>query len=274
MTYDELTIEMPASAAVAGTAGEPERPVVTDWRWEKHAARERDRQEPQDGEPECNYCNSMRYVVDLKGELKPCPLCRVVDKWRGEKLAKYSSASGKARTQTFKNFKTTTPALRTLRDLVRDFAQAPRHWLFVHGRAGNGKTHLCAAAYNALAAAGREAYFVSMPDLLASLKALFDESNRKEEHDTYQRRLQMYQRAEVLIVDDLGAERQTDWTDGVLFELLDYRYRNQLATLLSSNLDPHDTARFDARLISRWHDSAFSTVIKNTAPDYRQVKQP
>lgn len=249
--------------------------VVYDWRWEPHSGRDAmPRQEPRDEKAPCNVCNSMRFVIDPQGNLKPCPACRVAIDWRAQKTAAYSSNAGKARTQTFTNFRTFAPALKTLRDIVRAWAESPRGWLFVYGGVGNGKSHLCAAAYNEAAARGHEAIFISMPDFLASLKALFDEANRREERDTYQARLRTYQKTQALILDDLGSERQTEWSDGVLFELLDYRYRNQLATLLSSNLDPRDDKAFDARLISRWHDSSFSTVIKNTAPDFRQRKTP
>lgn len=236
--------------------------IVSDWRAEKFTP---------DGDHEpCNYCNSMRFVVGLDGKMKPCPLCRVAQGWKTERTSAYSSSAGKSKTQAFENFKCDTPALKTLRNIVFEFASNPHNWLVVHGTPGNGKTHLCAAAYNEIMKRGNDCIFVSMPDLIASLKSLFDEATRNAEHETYSQRLKIFQQVDVLVIDDLGAERQTEWTDGVLFELLDYRYRNQLATLISTNQDPHDKTVFDARLISRWHDSEFSTVVRNTALDYRQ----
>ncbi len=237
------------------------RQLVSEWRSERY--------EPDDQHAPCNYCNSMRFIIASDGARKPCPVCHVAQGWKTQRTDAYSSNAGKSKAQTFDTFKVDTPALKTLRNIVFDYATNPHGWLVIHGAPGNGKTHLCAAAHNELAARGVDCIFVSMPDLIASLKSLFDESTSLLEHQTYSQRLRIYQAVEVLVIDDLGAERQTDWTNGVLFELLDYRYRNQLATLISTNQDPNDKLVFDARLISRWHDSAFSTVIRNTAADYR-----
>jgi len=41
----------------------------------------------------------------------------------------------------------------------------------------------------------------------------------------------------VLLVDDLGAERYTEWVQEQIVQLLDYRYRNNLSTIITSNLN-------------------------------------
>jgi DNA replication protein DnaC len=71
----------------------------------------------------------------------------------------------------------------------------------------------------------------------------------------------------VLILDDLGAETGSAWSDGVLFEILDYRYRNRLPTMIATNVAPDD---FDPRIASRMQDRSFCTVIENAAPDFRR----
>ena len=55
--------------------------------------------------------------------------------------------------------------------------------------------------------------------------------------------------------------------DGVLFEILDYRYRNRLPTMIATNIAPDD---FDPRIASRMQDRAFCTVMENAAPDFRR----
>lgn len=70
----------------------------------------------------------------------------------------------------------------------------------------------------------------------------------------------------VLILDDLGAERLTEWGEEQLFLLLDYRYRHQSPTVVITN-EPLET--LPARIYSRLGDRALSTVVYNPAPDFR-----
>ena len=136
----------------------------------------------------------------------------------------------------------------------------------MYGPPGSGKSHLCAAVRNALGQRGKASVFVSMPDLLESLKALMDAEGDRE---TYTGRLEKYQRAPLLILDDIGAEKRSDWSESVLFEIVDFRYRNKLASLFVTNLDPFSPDDFDPRVVSRWTDAQLSMVVHNGAPDYR-----
>ncbi|NJM42405.1 MAG: hypothetical protein HC853_17535 [Anaerolineae bacterium] len=72
-------------------------------------------------------------------------------------------------------------------------------------------------------------------------------------------------------MDDLGAETARDWTEAVLFEILDYRYRNQLSTVVVTNLVlPELTSdELDPRITSRLQDTSLCTVVETRAQDYR-----
>lgn len=227
---------------------------------------------PTDGGPDCDYCDNRRYVLDAQGNLKPCPKCGVAQNWKIRALDVYSSRNGAALSQTFFNFKTIfngeeDKLLHACLIAAEDFAYQPDHkWLIMWGRRGNGKTHLCAAVANHLVNAGIAALFMTMPDLLASLRQAMD-LQANTEQESYSGRMNTFKNAPVLILDDLGAEGNSDWSDAVLFEILDYRYRNRLPTMMVTNcaLDA-----FDPRIASRMQDTALSTVIENYAPDFRK----
>jgi DNA replication protein DnaC len=227
---------------------------------------------PTDGGPDCRYCGNRRYVLDSAGNLKPCPECGVAQTWKVKAVDAFSSRSGAAMKQTFFNFKTRfngveDALLRDCLEAAEEFAEEPDgRWLVLWGERGNGKSHLCAAVANHLIAGGRAALFISMPDLLASLRQAMD-LQANTEQESYSRRMNTFKTASVLILDDLGAEGKSDWSDSVLFEILDYRYRNHLPTMIVTNcaLDA-----FDPRIASRMQDTLFSTVIENRAPDFRQ----
>jgi DNA replication protein DnaC len=227
---------------------------------------------PIDGGPDCDYCHNRRFVLDESGTIKPCPICGVAQIWKVHSVDSFSSRSGAALKQTFFNFKTTfkgkrDPLLHNCLESAEEFANNPDHrWLVIWGDRGNGKSHLCAAVANHLITAGIAALFITMPDLLASLRQAM-ELQANTELESYTGRISTFKTAPVLILDDLGAEGTSDWTDSVLYEILDYRYRNRLPTMIVTNcaLDA-----FDPRIASRMQDAGLSTVIENKAPDYRK----
>lgn len=228
--------------------------------------------EARDGGSDCAHCGNKRFVIDAHGNLKPCEHCGVAQEWKVKSVRAFSSRGGRANVQTFLNFKTEfdgeeNPILRLCRDKAEAFANDPREkWLVIWGERGSGKSHLCAAVDNHLMQAGVPSLFISMPDLLASLREAIElQSNTEQE--SFTGRMNVFKTATVLILDDLGAETSSPWSDSVLFEILDYRYRNRLATMIATNVSPDD---FDYRIASRMQDTELSTVIENAAPDYRR----
>lgn len=225
-----------------------------------------------DGSPTCATCGNKRYVVDPQGALKPCPDCDVAQKWRVKAVSAYSSSSEVTRKQTFLNFKIefngeeSTVLKRCLRASEK-FADDPTgQWLVLWGERGSGKSHLCAAVDNHLYQTRTPSLFITMPDLLASLRQAM-EFEKNTEQESYSGRMKLFKTAPVLILDDLGAETGSAWSDGVLFEILDYRHRNRLPTMIATNIAPDD---FDPRIASRMQDRAFCTVLENAAPDFRR----
>ncbi len=147
------------------------------------------------------------------------------------------------------------------------FADDPTgQWLVLWGERGSGKSHLCAAVDNHLYQTRTPSLFITMPDLLASLRQAM-EFEKNTEQESYSGRMKLFKTAPVLILDDLGAETGSAWSDGVLFEILDYRHRNRLPTMIATNIAPDD---FDPRIASRMQDRAFCTVLENAAPDFRR----
>src|SRR5581483_6433833 len=75
---------------------------------------------------------------------------------------------------------------------------------------------------------------------------------------------------EFLVLDDLGAENSTPWVNETLFQLVNYRYNNELPTIFTSN------AKVDAvedRVRSRMLDNSFTERWAIQAPDYRLTAQ-
>lgn len=104
--------------------------------------------------------------------------------------------------------------------------------VYLHGNFGCGKTYLVAALFNELAKKNIHSTIVYFPDFLRSLKASFG----SEEND-YNERFDAVMKSPLLLLDDIGAEKISDWArDEVLGVILQYRMEENLPTFFTSNL--------------------------------------
>jgi DNA replication protein DnaC len=139
-------------------------------------------------------------------------------------------------------------------------------FLFLTGKYGSGKTHLLAAIAHDTLARGRAPLFAVVPKLLDWFRAGFDPNDRAEKL-AFQVRFDGICDADILLMDDLGAEKTTDWTQERLFTLINHRYARRLPTVFSSNCMPDE---LEGRIQSRVMDRAVSQVVYVTAGDYRR----
>lgn len=139
----------------------------------------------------------------------------------------------------FKNFQMragSENALKVSQYYVDKFETFGRESLLLWGDPGNGKTHLAAAIHNALREKGMVVVFVSMPDLLSKIKATFNRNNKESEEQI----LRALSICDLLIIDDLGAEKTSDWVEETIFKIIDNRYRRNKPILATSNMAPKE----------------------------------
>lgn len=103
--------------------------------------------------------------------------------------------------------------------------------LFLHGKFGVGKTFIMGAIANELADRKMETMLVYTPDFFREMKQSIGEGTVNEKLDSVKK-------AQVLILDDIGAENMSSWIrDEVLGVILQYRMLEKLPTLFTSNYD-------------------------------------
>lgn len=106
--------------------------------------------------------------------------------------------------------------------------------LYVHGQFGVGKSFILGCIANELKEKSVSTVMVYMPELLTDLKAGFKDGSTEE-------KLSAIKTAEVLMLDDLGAEDITVWSrDEVLTPILQSRMSQDLPTYISSNYSVQD----------------------------------
>ena len=148
---------------------------------------------------------------------------------------------------------------------ARLFAERPDGWLLLQGGYGCGKTHLAAAIANACVELGIPALFLTVPDLLDSLRFTFNNAE-----DSFEERFERIRKAPLLILDDFGTQSATEWAREKLFQILNYRYTNRLPMVITTNLGLRE---IEGRMRSRLSDPEMVGQVLILAPDYRRPKE-
>jgi DNA replication protein DnaC len=135
---------------------------------------------------------------------------------------------------SFENFKPQNEkakaALKGCQKFVEDILnQENPGGIFLNGPFGTGKTHLAAASMAALSDSGcSNLLFAVVPKLLAlTRKAINTDDPRDYVGEASE--------ANVLVLDDVGAEKISEWAREQLFLIINSRYENQLPTILTTN---------------------------------------
>jgi DNA replication protein DnaC len=193
------------------------------------------------------------------------------------RLREYSGglSSKRLSRMTFENFdyKRANLPLEQRRNLerafteARDFAKTPENWLVFLGRNGCGKTHLAAAIGNYQLQRGKPVIFMFVPDLLDHLRSTFNPDSKV----TYDEFFERVKNEPLLILDDFGEQASTPWAQEKLYQLINYRYNEQLPMVMTTCLPLED---METRIGSRLADVRLASVVNILAPDYRSDLAP
>ena len=157
-------------------------------------------------------------------------------------------------------------SLSSAKSYVQRWANQPNGWLSLHGPFGVGKTHLAVAAAAEREDRGDEVFFATVADLLDYLRAAFAPDSPIAHDDLLDR----IRTADVLVLDDMGAERSTPFAEDKLFQIVGYRYEERLPTIITTSHRIEDIAAARPRIASRLQDPLVVTEWPIEAPDYRQ----
>jgi len=142
------------------------------------------------------------------------------------------------------------------------YANNLKGWLLLQGGYGCGKTHLAAAIANFAVEMGVPTLFLTVPDLLDTLRFSYD-----SESTTFEERFDEIRNAQLLVLDDFGTQNATGWAQEKLFQIINYRYINKLPLVVTTNLALDE---IEARIRSRLADPELVTTCRIVAPDFRR----
>ncbi|MDA1312724.1 MAG: ATP-binding protein [Acidobacteria bacterium] len=128
-------------------------------------------------------------------------------------------------------------ALVASKGYAREYPLAPKPGLMLQGPPGVGKTHLACAALKGLAERGFECLFFDYQNLLDRIRAGYNPTAGTSEREAYTSALDK----EVLLLDDLGSHRVTDWVWDVVTSIINHRYNAKKALIVTTNLPDEAT---------------------------------
>ena len=145
--------------------------------------------------------------------------------------------------------------------------------LMIIGPPGIGKTHLAVAVLRKAIEKGARGLFCDTRQLLSDIKHTFDATTRAVPMDV----IRPVMEADLVVLDDLGAERPTDWVEETMNLVVNTRYNDKRPTIFTSNYedladveDPHTLlARIGFRIHSRLREMCH--FLEFTGPDFRDL---
>lgn len=162
-------------------------------------------------------------------EREAAELARIREEWAEQFAEKLPAMFREATLETFDPH---SPALVRAHSRVLAWTVDPQSGLFLTGPVGCGKTHLAIAAGREMAKRGKRVKFLPITEYLEQRRAGFDAGNKKplEPRD-------FAKHYDLLILDDIGTQRGTEWAIETTFSLIDGAYAEGITLIATSNLD-------------------------------------
>lgn len=225
---------------------------------------------------DCDKCQynsdafkASRYDNHFLGCITACKKYSVqVEQKRIAKLLGNSGMGARFRTRTFSTFcedDMNKQAKQHAETFCAELRQNPQtRGLMLIGTCGCGKTHLAAAIVHQSAADGIPSMFIVVPELLAQIRASYGSDNIQ----TAEPIIYATKNIPLLILDDLGAEKESEWAREQLYLIINYRYEHTLPIIVTTNSSGTELEqKLGQRIVSRLAEMTMPVGIK--AADYR-----
>jgi len=195
----------------------------------------------------CPKCEGTGWIIREHANLSDAQRCECQSQIRVAHLEDQAQIPPLYRNASFDNFvvpgpdnpiarRELTSVLLAVRNYVRDFPHDARPGLLLLGEPGTGKTHLAVAAMRKILEKGFECLFCDYQTLLDRIRSGYDLNSNSSNKEAYREALD----TQVLLLDDLGAHRVSDWVEDTVTSIVTHRCNNRKALIATTNLPDAD----------------------------------
>ncbi|KEI16237.1 ATPase AAA [Clostridium novyi B str. ATCC 27606] len=174
--------------------------------------------------------------------------------------------------KTFGNFKVWNDTSMTAKNTATsyykkfdDIRDSKQNSIIFCGQVGSGKTHLSIALALNFIKKGTNVIYMPYRDVVTALK------QNMIDYEYYKREISKYQLAEILLIDDLFKGKVTESDVNIMFEIINYRYLNNLPIIVSTEFIIERMLNFDEGVGSRIYEMCkyFIVQIEGKENNYR-----
>ena len=206
----------------------------------------------------CEHCGGSGWVITERDGVSTARRCECSRASHPAKAWEHAGIPPNYSNDSFDNFRVPSSqehpiahrilqqAMTIAAGYAAEFPNAKPPGLLFAGDAGCGKTHLAAATVRRLIDKGFEAVFWDFQTLLEQIRASYDPDTRGSNKDAYQSALD----AEILLLDDLGAYRSSEWVEDVVAGIITHRCNHRKPLIATTNLPDEEIGGKDAVRLS------------------------
>lgn len=209
----------------------------------------------------CPTCGDTGYVLDQPS--RPCLACI-----RGRGIADREDAEKAWEARCPRRFRTYRIDTHPKQDAARkamawlDRRPSVGQNLILLGGTGTGKTGLAIAVVREARLRGMTERFGTAADMLDAMRPRHDGAGKPDDLAA-EFALRTLQTVAILLLDDLGAEKQTDWAAERLYLVINGRYERELPTIVTSNLTIDQ--------MSAMHPEMGPRIVSRLTEDYAAI---
>jgi len=196
----------------------------------------------------CAKCGGTGFIIIEHANISGAEPCDCRSQGRAARLQERSQIPPLYQKASFDNFvvpgvenpvarRELTTVLLAVKEFVRAFPheKGPQGLLLI-GEVGCGKTHLAVAALRQIIAKGFEGLFYSYQELLDNIHKGYNPVSDASDRNAYLTAME----TEVLLLDDIGAQRAHDWVEDTINAIVTYRCDNRKALIATTNAPDPD----------------------------------